>query len=88
MIPCPKCGSPLTYIAPYNRYYCYVCRKYAPKDSVLRDTVVAYKPATIGRNLCPTCGGELIYVPKSDRYFCDKCHKFAPKGFLKRLTKR
>jgi hypothetical protein len=25
---CPRCGMAATYIAPYNRYYCYSCRTY------------------------------------------------------------
>jgi len=29
---CPKCGRPLTYIKEYDRWYCYNCKEYAPKD--------------------------------------------------------
>ena len=29
---CPTCGKGLTFIAQYNRYYCYADSKYAPKD--------------------------------------------------------
>lgn len=25
---CPKCGRPATFIAQYNRYYCYPCSQY------------------------------------------------------------
>ena len=27
--PCPVCGSPLTFIEQYQRWYCYNCRRYA-----------------------------------------------------------
>lgn len=26
--PCPKCGTPLTYVQQYQRWYCTVCREY------------------------------------------------------------
>lgn len=28
---CPTCGKELTYIAPYDRWYCYACGEYAPR---------------------------------------------------------
>jgi len=31
-LPCPTCGKDLTYIAQYDRLYCYAEGKYAPKD--------------------------------------------------------
>ncbi len=31
-LPCPTCGKDLTYIAQYDRFYCYAEGKYAPKD--------------------------------------------------------
>src|SRR3972149_3876748 len=30
--PCPSCGRELTFIAEYDRHYCYAEKKYAPKD--------------------------------------------------------
>ena len=29
---CPTCGRKLSYVESYGRYYCYICRKYAPKE--------------------------------------------------------
>src|SRR5256885_9888379 len=41
--PCPTCSRGLTYIPPYNPWYCYSCRAHAPKA---RSEVA-----------CPRCGG-------------------------------
>jgi predicted RNA-binding Zn-ribbon protein involved in translation (DUF1610 family) len=30
-LPCPTCGKDLTYLAKYDRLYCYACGNYAPK---------------------------------------------------------
>lgn len=30
---CGHCGKPLSYVKEYDRYYCYDCQEYAPKDS-------------------------------------------------------
>ena len=30
---CPTCGRGLSYIESYDRYYCHICRRYAPRES-------------------------------------------------------
>jgi len=30
--PCPTCGKRLQYVEAYERWYCYSCKIYAPKD--------------------------------------------------------
>ena len=29
---CPNCGGVATWIPPYNRWYCYACRRYLPVE--------------------------------------------------------
>ena len=31
-LPCPHCGMKLTWIPAYGRFYCYSCRRYAPRN--------------------------------------------------------
>ena len=75
MVACPTCGGELEYIAQYDRYYCYTCKKYAPKEMGK-----AAEPAAAVSIPCPTCGRDLTYIPEYDRYYCYSCNKYAPKG--------
>ena len=78
MVACPTCGGELEYIAQYDRYYCYTCKKYAPKESGK-----AAEPAAAAPIPCPTCGRNLTFIPEYDRYYCYSCNKYAPKGIEK-----
>ena len=35
---CQKCGQPMSYIKEYDRWYCYTCKEYAPKDTAAPQT--------------------------------------------------
>jgi ribosomal protein S27AE len=69
---CPVCKQPLKYIEKYDRYYCYGCRKYAPKD-LDRAHMAAPVEKTHGRKICPTCRRELKYIEKYKEYYCFSC---------------
>jgi ribosomal protein L37AE/L43A len=62
--PCPTCGRELTYIAQYNRWYCYYCQRYAPAVSR-------------SKNACPTCGATMRWIDQHHRWWCDSCAKYA-----------
>ncbi len=65
---CSSCGQPLKYIDKYQRYYCYGCRKYAPKDEKLKGPQE--------KKTCPECGGELRFIEKHNEYYCNACKKY------------
>ncbi len=62
--PCPNCGRELSYIAQYNRWYCYSCR--------------AYAPVARSKNACPNCGATLRWIDQYERWWCDSCRRYAP----------
>jgi len=72
---CSTCGQPLKFIDKYSRYYCYGCRKYAPKDEPVKPAVVPAK-SEVGGKTCPGCGGGLKYVEKYNEYYCFACKKY------------
>ncbi len=90
-LPCPKCGKELTYIAQYDRLYCFSCGNYAPKGYGREPTpVVGEKPAIPvvtpkvkaekkAEHPCPTCERELTYIKEYDRWYCYAEKKYAPK---------
>lgn len=61
--PCPTCGRELSFIAQYNRWYCYFCQRYAP--------------AAKSKNACPTCGATMRWIDQHQRWWCDACQKYA-----------
>jgi len=61
--PCPTCGRELTFIAQYDRYYCYFCQRYAPVTRV--------------KGACPTCGATMRWIDQHQRWWCDSCQKYA-----------
>jgi len=72
---CSKCGGPLKWIEKYHRYYCYVCKKYAPQRRVPKYKV-GPSSFTFPRRLCPECGNDLTYIEKFGEYYCDQCSKY------------
>ncbi len=62
--PCPTCGRELTFIAQYNRYYCYSCQRYAPAGAR-------------AKNVCPTCGATMRWIEQHRRWWCDSCQRYA-----------
>lgn len=69
---CGECGSTLRFIEKYGRYYCDLCKKYAPKD---------FKPEESKR--CHSCGGEAIFIHKYGRWYCRACKLYLPKEHQK-----
>jgi len=65
---CTTCGQPLKYIDKYQRYYCYGCKKYAPKDQKLKGMADVKK--------CPECGGDLRFIEKYNEHYCNSCKKY------------
>ena len=65
-LPCPNCGSDLSFVEQYGRHYCYHCGRYAPEGYGDR-----------GAKRCPTCGGILSYVQEYDRFYCHGCDAYA-----------
>jgi len=72
---CATCSQPLKFIDKYSRYYCYGCRKYAPKDEPVQPGVVSSKAVPV-HTKCPGCGGDLKYVEKYDAHYCYTCKKY------------
>jgi len=75
--PCAVCGGPLTYVAKYERYYCYACGTYSEPAGTVLKPVPAAEP--LPRRFCPTCGGSLEYIEKYDRWWCHTCRAYAPR---------
>ncbi len=66
--PCPNCGRELSYIAQYNRWYCYSCR--------------AYAPVARSKNACPNCGATLRWIDQYERWWCDSCRRLMMMGLV------
>ena len=66
-LPCPNCGSSLTFVEAYDRNYCYHCGRYAPEGY-----------GDEGAKRCPTCGGILSYIAEYERFYCHHCEAYAP----------
>ncbi len=66
-LPCPTCGSNLSYLDQYRRYYCHRCLQYAPEGY-----------GEQGAQTCPTCGGILSYVHQYGRMYCYRCNAYPP----------
>jgi ribosomal protein S27AE len=62
-LPCPNCGSQLSFVDQYRRHYCYRCGQYAPEGYGDR-----------GAKRCPTCGGVLSFVADYNRLYCHRCN--------------
>ena len=71
---CTSCGQPLKFIDKYSRYYCYACKKYAPREDPARAAVPA--PASKAIKDCPDCGKPLKYVEKYTEWYCYECKKY------------
>ncbi len=71
---CTTCGQPLKYIDKYSRYYCYACKKYAPREDPARASVAA--PAPKATKDCPDCGKPLKFVEKYTEWYCYECKKY------------
>jgi len=62
--PCPTCGRELSYISQYKRWYCYSCRRYAPRAK--------------SKFACPTCGAALRWIEQYQRWWCESERRYAP----------
>ncbi len=62
-LPCPNCGSELSFVEQHRRHYCYRCGQYAPDGYGDR-----------GAKRCPTCGGVLSFIADYNRLYCHRCN--------------
>ena len=81
---CPTCGKDLTYIAQYDRWYCYAESKYASRDiapapSAGPGTETGGPASHDGHHHCPSCGKELTFIERYDRWYCYSEQKYAPR---------
>ena len=78
---CEICGRPTSWIAKYNRHYCYYCQKYIPKAEAKGEEKEETKAAESKTTapLCSTCGKPTTWIAKYERYYCYPCKKYAPK---------
>jgi len=73
---CPNCGQPLKFIEKYSRYYCYSCKKYAPKEQVQapKPYQAAVKAPEVKK--CPDCGADMKFIEKYTEWYCYTCKKY------------
>ena len=72
---CPTCGQPLKHIEKYQRYYCYGCRRYAPRESPGKPAEPAKTDSHTAKK-CPDCGKELKFIDKYSEHYCFTCKKY------------
>ncbi len=73
---CPRCGKPLKWVEAYKRYFCYSCKKYAPRQKGAlgkrgRTWVSSELPHS-----CPRCTFSLTYVHRYSEYYCPRCGRY------------
>lgn len=66
-LPCPTCAAELTFLAQYQRHFCYHCHQYAPEGYGAK-----------GEKKCPNCAGILSYIVQYDRLYCFRCGIYPP----------
>jgi ribosomal protein S27AE len=74
---CPRCGKTTTWVPKYERYYCYPCQKYVPKESAKKEEEKVSDSKTAP--LCSKCGKPTVWIAKYERFYCYPCSKYAPK---------
>lgn len=74
---CPRCGKTTTWVSKYDRYYCYPCQKYVPKESAKKEDEKTSDSKTAP--LCSKCGKPTVWIAKYERFYCYPCNKYAPK---------
>lgn len=75
MLPCPGCGSNLTYDIDKGRLFCAYCRSdFEPTDGRLKQTA-ASEQDTIDAKIfsCPQCGGEMFTTDVDATAYCSYC---------------
>lgn len=77
---CPRCGRPLKWIEVYGRYFCYNCKKYAPRRRKrLHASEDEWEP-TKSPGSCPDCSSPMTYVHRYSDYYCAKCRSYPQLG--------
>ncbi len=71
---CSSCHQPLKFIDKYSRYYCYACKKYAPREDPAR--AVVQPSADKSPKACPDCGKPMKYIEKYTEWYCYECKKY------------
>jgi ribosomal protein L37AE/L43A len=74
----------------YNRYYCYGCEEYLPKDLKPPGGSFEQAPADEAEEeeaamdvpACPKCSKPATWVENYKRYYCYGCEEYLPKDAL------
>ncbi len=74
---CPRCGKATTWVSKYERFYCYPCQKYVPKESAKKEDEKTSDSRIVP--LCAKCRKPTVWIAKYERYYCYPCNKYAPK---------
>ncbi|GEM_PF-1001948 len=61
--PCPDCGTDLTWVDEYERWYCLVCEGYKEEEK-------------LEEKVCPDCGDDLIWVDAYEKWYCYRCEEY------------
>jgi len=76
---CAYCGQPTTWIAKYERHYCYPCQKYVSKTEPKNDAAKSNAKSKPNAPACPNCKKPTTWIAKYERYYCYPCKKYVPK---------
>ena len=71
---CLRCGRPLKWVEKYSRFYCYACKKYAPKHRRVKLPVPA--KVLTETDTCPVCGDTMEFVEKYSEHYCSTCERY------------
>jgi predicted RNA-binding Zn-ribbon protein involved in translation (DUF1610 family) len=77
---CPRCGRPLKWIEAYKRYFCYGCKKYAPRQKKRSPAKDGEWEPTASPDSCPDCSSPMKYVHRYSEYYCPKCGGYPQLG--------
>ena len=76
---CPHCGTSLSFIQQYQRWYCYSCKTYAPAEpqrTQVQDTQQVCPTCGQQAYCCPTCRQQLHYVKQYQRWYFFNCRTY------------
>jgi len=71
---CPRCGKPLKWVEKYSRFYCYACKKYAPRQRRVELPVPA--EVLTQTDTCPVCGDTMEFIEKYSEHYCSTCQRY------------
>lgn len=71
---CPTCEKPLKWVEKYERFYCYSCKKYLPRQRRVKRSILV-QDSFLDR-ICPLCGDDTFFVEKYSEYYCESCDRY------------